>query len=116
MISPVNCREWREKIADWKTEHPLTYQKDDGKLRPQFIIEEINRVTEGKAIIATEVGQHQMWVAQFYRFNYPNSLVSSGCLGTMGFGFPAAIGAKFGCPDRIVFDIAGDGSFQMNIQ
>jgi len=116
LVSPVNCREWREKIAGWKKEHPLTYRKDDGKLRPQFIIEEINRVTEGKAIIATEVGQHQMWVAQFYRFNHPNSLISSGGLGTMGFGFPAAIGAKFGCPDRIVFDIAGDGSFQMNIQ
>ncbi|MBU2495524.1 MAG: biosynthetic-type acetolactate synthase large subunit [Candidatus Omnitrophota bacterium] len=116
LVSPVNCREWREKIASWKTEYPLTYQKDDGKLRPQFIIEEINRITEGKALIATDVGQHQMWVAQFYRFNHPNSLISSGGLGTMGFGFPAAIGAKFGCPDRIVFDISGDGSFQMNIQ
>ena len=116
LVKPVDCREWREKIAGWKKEHPLTYRKDDGKLRPQFIIEEINRVTGGEAIIATEVGQHQMWVAQFYRFNQPNSLITSGGLGTMGFGFPAAIGAKFGCPDRVVFDIAGDGSFQMNIQ
>ncbi|MCX5641968.1 MAG: thiamine pyrophosphate-dependent enzyme, partial [Candidatus Omnitrophica bacterium] len=116
LVSPVDCREWRAKIDGWKKKYPLTYRKDDGKLRPQFIIEEINRVTKGKAIIATEVGQHQMWVAQFYRFNHPNSLISSGGLGTMGFGFPAAIGAKFGCPDRIVFDIAGDGSFQMNIQ
>ncbi|MFH2068617.1 MAG: biosynthetic-type acetolactate synthase large subunit [Candidatus Omnitrophota bacterium] len=116
LVKAVNCREWREKIAGWKKEHPLAYRKNDGKLRPQFIIEEINRVTEGKAIIATEVGQHQMWVAQFYRFNHPNSLITSGGLGTMGFGFPAAIGAKFGCPDHVVFDIAGDGSFQMNIQ
>ncbi len=116
MVFPVDCRPWLEKITNWKKEHPLIYRKDDGKLRPQFIIEEINRVTGGDAIIATEVGQHQMWVAHFYRFNHPNSLVTSGGLGTMGFGFPAAIGAKFGCADRTVFDIAGDGSFQMNIQ
>ncbi len=116
LVVPPDCQEWREKIRSWKKQFPLTYPKDDQKLHPQFVIEEINRLTEGKAVIATEVGQHQMWTAQFYRFEYPNSFISSGGLGTMGFGFPAAIGAKIGCPDKIVFDIAGDGSFQMNIQ
>lgn len=115
LITPPGCEKWLERIESWKKKYPLTYQKDD-KLRPQFVIEEIHRLTKGEAIIATEVGQNQMWVAQFYRFNHPNSLLSSGGLGTMGYGFPAAIGAKLGCPDRIVFDIAGDGSFQMNIQ
>ncbi len=111
----ASCAPWRERIAEWKRKYPLEYKRDD-KLHPQFIIEEINRLTGGEAIIATEVGQHQMWVAQFYRFKEPDLLITSGGLGTMGFGFPAAIGAQIGRPDKVVFDIAGDGSFQMNIQ
>ncbi len=106
---------WQKQISQWKKENPLTYKKDD-KLRPQFVVEKIYEVTKGEAIIATEVGQNQMWAQQFYKYKYPRQFITSGGLGTMGFGFPAAIGAKLGKPDKIVFDIAGDGSFQMNIQ
>ena len=80
------------------------------------MLEEIYKATKGEAIITTEVGQNQMWAAQFYQYTKPRTLLSSGGLGTMGYGFPAAIGARVGCPDKTVFDIAGDGSFQMNIQ
>ncbi|MBM3254170.1 MAG: acetolactate synthase large subunit, partial [Candidatus Omnitrophica bacterium] len=90
--------------------------KSDGKLKPQYVIEQIFEVTKGEAIITTEVGQNQMWSAQWYKYNHPRTFISSGGLGTMGFGFPAAIGAKLGRPEKIVFDIAGDGSIQMNIQ
>ncbi len=106
---------WHKKIDSWKKKHPLSYKKD-GELRPQFVVEQIYEVTKGEAIIATEVGQNQMWAAQFYNYTKPRTFLSSGGLGTMGYGFPAGIGAQIGCPDRIVFDIAGDGSFQMNIQ
>lgn len=105
---------WRRQIEEWKREYPLKYQ--DTGLKPQRVIEEIYRLTKGEAIICTEVGQHQMWTAQYYKFSHPRSLITSGGLGTMGFGFPAAIGAQVGNPDRLVIDIAGDGSFQMNIQ
>jgi acetolactate synthase-1/2/3 large subunit len=108
-------KQWQNQISQWKIENPLTYKKD-GKLRPQFVVEKIYEVTKGKAIITTEVGQNQMWAQQFYKYNYPRHFITSGGLGTMGFGFPAAIGAKLGKPEKIVFDIAGDGSFQMNIQ
>lgn len=83
---------------------------------PQFVIEKIYEITEGKAIITTEVGQHQMWTAQYYKFDKPRTFVTSGGLGTMGFGLPAAVGAQVACPDAAVIDIAGDGSIQMNIQ
>ncbi|MCK4436403.1 biosynthetic-type acetolactate synthase large subunit [bacterium] len=106
---------WHKKIREWKRKFPLTYE-DNGELKPQFVVEEIYKATRGEAIICTEVGQNQMWAAQFYQYTKPRTLLSSGGLGTMGYGFPAAIGAQIGCPDRIVFDIAGDGSFQMNIQ
>lgn len=108
-------REWHRKIQDWKEKHPLKYDMKGG-LKPQFIVEKIYEATKGDAIIATEVGQNQMWAAQYYRFTKPRTFISSGGLGTMGYGFPASIGAQIGCPDRVVFDIAGDGSFQMNIQ
>jgi acetolactate synthase-1/2/3 large subunit len=85
-------------------------------IKPQFVVEKIYELTKGDAIITTEVGQNQMWTAQFYKFKKPRTLISSGGLGTMGYGFPAAIGAKLGCPDQLVVDIAGDGSIQMNIQ
>ncbi len=109
------AKEWSVAIEQWKKKHPLVY-KEGTKIKPQYVIEQIYKATKGEAIIATEVGQNQMWAAQWYKYNKPRSLLSSGGLGTMGYGFPAAIGAKVGRPDRVVFDIAGDGSIQMNIQ
>jgi acetolactate synthase-1/2/3 large subunit len=107
--------EWHAFVAERKRKHELTYTKD-GKLRPQFVVEKIHDVTDGKAVIATEVGQNQMWAAQYYGYTEPRSWLSSGGLGTMGYGLPAAIGAKVGRPDKLVIDIAGDGSIQMNSQ
>ena len=115
IVKAPDTTEWLKQVDIWKKKHPLSY-KDEGKLKPQYIIEEIYSVTKGEAIICTEVGQNQMWAAQWYKYTQPRTFISSGGLGTMGYGFPAAIGAKIGCPDKIVFDIAGDGSIQMNIQ
>jgi len=106
---------WNKQIASWKKQFPLAYKKDS-RLRPQYVVEEIYNVTKGEAIITTEVGQNQMWAAQFYKYKTPRQFISSGGLGTMGYGFPAAIGAQVGCPGKVIFDIAGDGSIQMNIQ
>lgn len=106
---------WRQKIREWKKEYPLKYELGED-LKPQYVVETIYKVTKGEAIIATEVGQNQMWAAQFYQYTKPRTFISSGGLGTMGYGFPASIGAQIGRPEKIVFDIAGDGSFQMNIQ
>lgn len=106
---------WRDKIEAWKKEYPLKYC-DRGNIKPQYVIQEIFNLTKGDARITTEVGQHQMWTAQYYNFTKPRSFITSGGLGTMGFGLPAAIGVQVGCPDEVVFDIAGDGSIQMNIQ
>ncbi len=109
--------DWSGKVKQWKEKHPLAYkQKSSGKIKPQYVIEEICAQTKGKAIIVTEVGQNQMWAAQFYRFDYPRRFLSSGGLGTMGYGFPAAIGAKIANSSKEVVVIAGDGSIQMNIQ
>jgi acetolactate synthase-1/2/3 large subunit len=107
--------DWLKTVEEWKKKHPLRY-KDDGKIKPQYVIEQIYAATKGDAIITTEVGQNQMWAAQWYKYASPRTFISSGGLGTMGFGFPAAMGAKIGCPDKTVIDIAGDGSIQMNIQ
>ena len=109
-------KEWLKKIADWKKKHPITYDANSGDLKPQAIIEELCRITPDDAIITTEVGQNQMWTALWYTFRKPRTLLTSGGLGTMGYGFPAALGAQVGFPDRLVVDIAGDGSIQMNIQ
>lgn len=106
---------WHKRIKEWKEKYPLKYEKN-ASLKPQFVVEKIYEITKGKAIIATEVGQNQMWAAQFYTYTEPRTFISSGGLGTMGYGFPASMGAQIGRPDKIVFDIAGDGSFQMNIQ
>lgn len=114
-IKKPDIEKWHKNIASWKKEFPLAY-KNDSKLRPQYVVEEIYNITKGKAIITTEVGQNQMWAAQFYKCDSPRQFISSGGLGTMGYGFPAAIGAQMGCPKKTVFDIAGDGSIQMNIQ
>ena len=106
---------WQEQIYLWKKEFPVYYE-ENGHLKPQQVIQEIYNITKGKAIITTEVGQHQMWTTQYYNFTRPRSFISSGGLGTMGFGLPAAIGAQVACPEAVVFNIAGDGSIQMNIQ
>jgi acetolactate synthase I/II/III large subunit len=111
----LSIEEWLQHVESLKKKYPMGY-KDKNKILPQYVIQQINEVTAGEAIICTEVGQHQMWAAQWYNYVYPRSFISSGGLGTMGFGFPAAIGAKLGRPEKIVFDIAGDGSIQMNIQ
>ncbi len=108
--------DWNKKGTGWKKKHPLNYRKSSKNIKPQAIIEELYRQTKGKAIIVTEVGQNQMWAAQFYKYDFPRHFLSSGGLGTMGYGFPAAIGAKVANPDKEVVVIAGDGSFQMNIQ
>ncbi len=107
---------WLKQINQWKKERPLTYEFDPDVIKPQYVIEKIYEITKGNAIITTEVGQNQMWAAQFYKFDKPRRFVTSGGLGTMGFGFPAAIGAQLAFPDMAVIDIAGDGSIQMNIQ
>ncbi|MFA4966799.1 MAG: thiamine pyrophosphate-dependent enzyme, partial [Candidatus Margulisiibacteriota bacterium] len=110
-----NHADWIDQVEEWKKKYPLSYKKDG--LKPQFVIEEFCDLVKDKdAIIVTEVGQNQMWSAQFYKFEKPRSWISSGGLGTMGFGLPAANGAQFGRPDAIVADFAGDGSIQMNIQ
>ncbi len=117
IVEKADCSEWLTQIKEWKKKYPLTYKQDGEKpIKPQYVVEQIYEATKGDAIIATEVGQNQMWAAQFYQYTKPNHFISSGGLGTMGYGFPAAIGAQTGNPDKIVFDIAGDGSIQMNIQ
>jgi len=115
---PDRFREkWIEQVSMWKDEHPVHYEQEhDGEIKPQYVVEKLYEMTKGDAVITTEVGQNQMWTAQFYKFHQPRSILSSGGLGTMGYGLPAAIGAQIGCPGRLVVDIAGDGSIQMNIQ
>ena len=110
-----NLMDWFEKINQWKSDHPFTYDKS-GHITQQEAIETLYEVTQGDAIITTGVGQHQMWAAQFFKFREPRSYISSLGLGTMGFGLPAAIGAKVACPDRLVVNIDGDGCFLMNVQ
>ncbi|MDY7001309.1 MAG: biosynthetic-type acetolactate synthase large subunit [Thermodesulfobacteriota bacterium] len=106
---------WLKQVKKWDRDHPLCYGKGE-KIKPQRVVEIIYELTKGDAIISTEVGQNQMWAAQFYRYHKPRTILTSGGLGTMGFGFPAAIGAQVAFPDKLVIDIAGDGSIQMNIQ
>jgi len=109
-------RPWLDTIRNWEKKHPLTYSTKGGAIKPQFVVQKLWEVTEGNAYVATEVGQNQMWAAQFYKFNKPRRLMTSGGLGTMGYGFPAAMGVQVAKPDAIVIDIAGDGSILMNIQ
>lgn len=108
---------WLETIDDWKRQYRMAYtQEADGDIKPQFVVEKLYELTRGEAIITTEVGQNQMWAAQFYHVDRPRQFITSGGLGTMGFGLPAAIGVQVALPDALVVDVAGDGSIQMNIQ
>jgi acetolactate synthase I/II/III large subunit len=115
-LNEAERQQWLDQIDAWKQEVPLTYCQNGEVIKPQFVIEKLFELTRGKAIITTEVGQNQMWAAQFYRYDNPHTFISSGGLGTMGYGFPAAIGVQCAFPDALVVDIAGDGSIQMNIQ
>ena len=108
-------KKWFDRIEEWKSTNSLAYQQTD-KIKPQYVVEKLCELTKGEAIITTEVGQNQMWAAQYYQFDRPNHFITSGGLGAMGFGLPAAIGAQVACPDKTVVDIAGDCSIQMNIQ
>jgi acetolactate synthase-1/2/3 large subunit len=109
-------RSWLETVTTWEQEHPLTYVWSDTAIKPQYVVEKLYELTKGEAFITTEVGQNQMWAAQFYKFKRPRQLMTSGGLGVMGYGFPAAMGVQVARPDATVIDIAGDGSIQMNIQ
>jgi acetolactate synthase-1/2/3 large subunit len=108
-------RPWLKQIDEWRRAHKLAYDQKE-MIKPQYVVEQLFQLTNGCAIITTEVGQYQMWAAQYYHFDTPRHFISSGGLGTMGFGLPAAIGAQVACPDKLVIDVAGDGSIQMNIQ
>jgi acetolactate synthase-1/2/3 large subunit len=116
-LSPDRHLPWMEQVETWKREHPLVIREsEDGEIMPEFAVSKIWEVTRGEAVVCTEVGQHQMWAAQHYLSRHPRRFISSAGLGTMGFGFPAAIGAQVALPDALVVDIAGDGSFQMTLQ
>ena len=108
--------EWHNRIIEWRSIRPLDYDQGKDVIKPQYVVEKLFEVTKGEAIITTEVGQNQMWSAQYYHFDQPGRFITSGGLGVMGFGLPAAIGAQAACPGQLVVDVAGDGSIQMNIQ
>ncbi len=112
----VPIEDWNRQIEAWKEEHPLTYKKDPEVIKPQFVIEKTFDLTDGDCIVSTDVGQHQMWTAQFFKFLAPRTWLTSGGLGTMGYGFPAAIGAQRAFPKKRVIAVTGEGSFMMNIQ
>lgn len=114
--SSAERKEWLEQITGWREKVPLTYCQNGEIIKPQYVIETLHKITKGNIIVTTEVGQNQMWTAQFFKFDRPNTFITSGGLGTMGYGLPAAIGVKCAFPDKQVVDIAGDGSIQMNIQ
>ena len=113
---PTERSEWLKQTAEWREKVPLTYCQNGQVIKPQYVIETLRKLTKGNVIVTTEVGQNQMWTAQFFQFDKPNTFITSGGLGTMGYGLPAAIGVKCAFPDKQVVDIAGDGSIQMNIQ
>jgi acetolactate synthase-1/2/3 large subunit len=108
--------QWRDQIVDWRTKFPLRYDWDDEVVKPQFVIEQLSKLTRGEAFVVTGVGQHQMWAAQYYKFKHPRAWFTSGGLGTMGYGLPTAMGVQAAHPGRLVVNIDGDGSFQMNSQ
>jgi acetolactate synthase-1/2/3 large subunit len=106
---------WHRHLGELKSRHAMNYDRESPLIQPYYVIEELNRHTRGKAIIATGVGQHQMWAAQYFDFGEPRLWLTSGSMGTMGFGLPAAIGAQFACRDKLVIDIDGDASIRMNL-
>jgi acetolactate synthase-1/2/3 large subunit len=116
MNSSPDVDDWWKQINEWKKECPMNYDTADGQLRTEYVIEQLSNYTKGNSIVVTDVGQHQMWTAQYYKFTKPRSLITSGGLGTMGFGLPAGIGAYFSRPNDSIIVITGDGGFQMNIQ
>lgn len=116
VVDREKLREWHAKVTAWRNEQRLRFDRTAKVIKPQYVIEKLYEMTAGQAIISTEVGQNQMWTAQYYLFDHPRTLLTSGGLGTMGYGFPAAIGAQVAFPDKVVIDVAGDGSIQMNIQ
>lgn len=116
LVESCNTGEWLEQVEAWKEECPLIYDQVDGRLRAQYVLERLRRHTQGEAIVVTDVGQHQMWAAQYLRFLHARTHITSGGLGTMGFCFPAAMGAAFGMPHKTVVSISGDGGFIMNAQ
>jgi acetolactate synthase-1/2/3 large subunit len=107
---------WLKQVEDWRKAHPLTYKQDDKVTKPQYVIEKLYELTKHDAIVATDVGQHQMWAAQYFKGRRPRTWLTSGGLGTMGFGFPAAIGAQKAFPNETVVCVTSEGSFQMNLQ
>src|SRR5262245_46209682 len=116
LVTPGNLRAWHQKIDEWRASEPMTYDQRDDVILPQYVIERFSRLTGGEFIMSTGVGQHQMWAAQWTQFKRPRTWITSGGLGSMGYGLPAAMGAQAAFPDALVVDIDGDGSFQMNIQ
>jgi acetolactate synthase-1/2/3 large subunit len=115
--NPARLEEWWSRIDRWRDRHPLGYtDSDDAEIKPQYMMQALCEATGGDAIVCSDVGQHQMWAAQYYDFPKPRRWINSGGLGTMGFGLPAAMGAKIGCPDDTVVCVSGDGSIQMNMQ
>jgi len=116
IVKPREADTWNETVKEWRGKKLFTYQNSDEEIKPQAVVEKLYEVTGGEAIVCTEVGQHQMWTAHYYKFDKPRTLISSGGLGTMGFGLPASMGVALACPGKTVVNIAGDGSIQMNIQ
>jgi len=115
-IKPADTNAWMNQISHWKKEHALFYSKDSAEILPEYVVEKVAELTQHNAIVVTDVGQNQMWAAQYYGFKRPRQILSSGGLGTMGYGLPAALGAAIGCPEETVVCFTGDGGFQMNIQ
>ena len=116
MPKPPDIGDWWNQINEWRDECPMHYEDNDGRLRTEYVIEKLSEKTKGNALIVTDVGQHQMWTAQYYKYNFPRSNITSGGLGTMGFSVPASIGVSFAVKGRPIISISGDGGFQMNIQ
>jgi acetolactate synthase I/II/III large subunit len=116
LVSPGDWRDWHQQIDEWRASDPMTYDQRDDVILPQYVLEQFSNLTQGEFIMTTGVGQHQMWAAQWTRFKHPRAWVTSGGLGSMGYGLPAAMGAQAAFPDALVVDIDGDGSFLMNIQ
>ena len=116
LVSPGDWRDWHQQIDEWRASDPMTYDQRDDVILPQYVLEQFSKLAKGEFIMTTGVGQHQMWAAQWTKFKHPRTWITSGGLGSMGYGLPAAMGAQAAFPDALVVDIDGDGSFLMNIQ